>query len=189
VRVAGRPKLQIYHREPVSAAPATYDAQAFSSDFDAHSLPAMVLSARPSDYVPADYTLGRSIHLLGYRVDGANAHPGGSVRLVLYWEALRPLAANYQVFTHVYDGTLWGQHDGAPACAMQPTTLWEPGRTVRYEHLIPIDPAAPMGEIPLLVGMYSLPSGERLPVDHPDVESTGNAIPLTTVRVSQEREQ
>ncbi len=186
VQVAGRPKLNIYRREPAPAAPTTYDAEAFASGFDAYSSPAMVLSARPSNYTPTDYALGQSIRLVGYRVDGSHSHPGGSVRLVLYWKALRPLVDNYQVFTHLYDGALWGQHDGAPACAMQPTTLWEPGRIVRDEHVIPIDPVAPTGDIPLLVGMYSLHSGERLPVGRPGGELTQDVIPLTTVRVSQE---
>ena len=115
-----------------------------------------------------------------------DAHAYGFVSIVLYWRTRRPLLRNYQVFTHLQDGTLWGQHDGAPACAMRPTTLWEPGRIVRDEHRIPIDPEVPTGEMDLLVGMYDLHTGERLPVDHPSQSPIDDAIPLTTVQVSQE---
>ena len=103
--------------------------------------------------------------------------------MVLYWSALTPIERNYQVFTHLYDGELWGQHDGTPGCAMEPTTLWEPGRVVRDEHVIPIALSTPTGDIPLLVGMYSLDTERRLPVEGPDGEPLGGAIHLATVRI------
>jgi hypothetical protein len=106
---------------------------------------------------------------------------------VLYWKALLPIETNYQVFTHLYDGALWGQHDGTPACAMRPTTLWEPGRVVRDEHVIPVDPSTPVGDVPLLVGMYRLDTGERLSIHDANGEPIGDAIPLTMIRVEQTR--
>jgi hypothetical protein len=63
--------------------------------------------------------------------------------------------------------------------------LWEPGRIVRDEHVIPVDPSTPVGDVPLLVGMYSLDSGERLLVRDVNGASIGDAIPLTTVRVDR----
>jgi hypothetical protein len=121
--------------------------------------------------------------LLGYRLDAADARPGGSIDLVLYWEALQPIGTNYQVFNHLYDGTMWGQRDGTPGCALRPTVLWEPGQVVRDEYTIPIDPSTPAGEIPLLVGMYRLDNGERLPVQDADGATIGDAIPLAVVTV------
>ena len=186
VRVGGKPRIQVYHRAPVTTTAGTYDVHAFASEFDARTTPSHVLSQHPSGFTPTAYTLGQDVELVGYRLDAGQAHPGGSVTVVLYWRARRPLLKNYQVFTHLYDGTLWGQHDGAPACAMRPTTLWEPGRIVRDEHVIPVDPDAPVGGIGLFIGMYDLQSGERLPVDHPDRAAPDDAIPLTTVRVARE---
>jgi 4-amino-4-deoxy-L-arabinose transferase-like glycosyltransferase len=185
VEVSGGTRLRIYSQHPLTATPTAYQAQAFAPVLDARTSPEQVVHEPPSDYTPAGYTLGQRIHLLGYRVNTAQSYPGGSVHLVLYWKALQPIEANYQVFTHLYDGTLWGQHDGAPACAMRPTTQWEPGRIVRDEHVIPVDPSTPVGEVPLLVGMYRLDSYQRLTAWDADGEPVGDTIPLTTVPVDR----
>ena len=123
------------------------------------------------------------MRLLGYRLDTADARPGGSIHLTLYWEALWPIDVGYQVFNHLYDGTLWGQQDGTPGCALRPTVFWEPGQVVRDEYTVPVDPSAPGGDIPLLVGMYRLDNGDRLPVTGPDGVAVGDAIPLAVVAV------
>jgi len=190
VRVAGQPKLRIYHRGSTAAPPQTFDVEDYVTRFDARTTPASAIPPPPSDYVPAGYTLGDSVRLLGYRIDTTDAHPGGDVRLVIYWEALSPMETSYQVFNHLYDGTMWGQRDGTPGCGLRPTVLWEPGQIVRDEYIIPIAPATPPGDIPLLIGMYSLDDGERLPVRDPNgvpiqygSDSIGDAIPLTVVPV------
>ena len=216
VRVAGQPKLWIYHRGSTAAPPQIFDVEDHVTRFDAHTTPASAIPPPPSDYVPAGYTLGDSVpsewpflksdcvpsewpflksdcvRLLGYRIDTANAHPGGDVHLVIYWEALSPMETSYQVFNHLYDGTMWGQRDGTPGCGLRPTVLWEPGQIVRDEYTIPIAPATPPGDIPLLIGMYSLDDGERLPVRDPSdsiqyegrrSDSISDAIPLTVVPV------
>jgi len=202
VRVAGQPKLRIYHRGSTAASPQIFDVEDYVAHqyegkrrrfsftrsglvFDARTTPASVIPPPPSDYVPVGYTLGDSVRLLGYRIDTTDAHPGGDVHLVIYWEALSPIKTNYQVFNHLYDGTMWGQQDGTPGCGLRPTVLWEPGQVVRDEYTIPIAPAAPHDDIPLLAGMYSLDNGERLPVRDPSGApiSIGDAIPLTMVPV------
>lgn len=182
VRVADEPKLWIYRRGAPPSAPAVYRVEDYEAAFDARSVPASLVPRAP-EATPAGYTLGGMIRLLGYRLEPANARPGGSIRLVLYWEALQPIGASYQVFNHLYDGTMWGQQDGTPGCAIQPTLVWEPGRVVRDEYTIPIDPAAPAREIPLLVGMYSLEAGERLEVRDARGVPIGDAIPLAVVTV------
>jgi len=78
---------------------------------------------------------------------------------------------------------MWGQKDGAPGCALQPTVFWEPGQIVRDEYTIPIDPQTPPGAVPLLVGMYRLDTGERLPVRDPAGLPVGDAIPLAVVTI------
>jgi hypothetical protein len=187
VEVAGKARLRVYSRNHVTAPPITYHAEAFTSAFDAGTSPEDVVPSPPSGYAPAGYTLGQSVRLLGYRADTSESYPGGSIHLVLYWEALMPMGTNYQVFTHLYDGTLRGQHDGTPGCAMWPTSLWEPFRVVRDEHVIPVDPSTPVGDVPLLVGMYRLETGERLSIRDASGEPIGDAIPLTTVRVDRTR--
>ena len=193
IRVAGEPKLWIYHRDSppprrgdkrgVAPSPAVFHVEDYVSRFDARTTPAGALQLPPADYIPAGYTLGEEVRLLGYHLDTVDARPGGSVYLVLHWEALRPIEANYQVFNHLYDGTMWGQQDGTPGCALRPTVLWEPGQIVRDEYTIPIDSLTPAGDIPLLVGMYNLDTEERLPVRDPDGVSIGDTIPLAVVTV------
>ncbi len=59
----------------------------------------------------------------------------------------------------------------------------EKGQIVRDEYTVPIAPSTPPGDIPLLVGMYSLDTGERLPVCDPDGAPIGDTIPLAVVTV------
>jgi 4-amino-4-deoxy-L-arabinose transferase-like glycosyltransferase len=183
IQVAGEPKLWIYYQGPPVTPPQLFHVEDYASRFDARTTPASTMPPPLTDYTPAGHTLGESIRLLGYCLDATDARPGGSIGLVLYWEPLRPIETNYQVFNHLYDGTMWGQQDGTPGCALQPTVLWNPGQIVRDEYTIPIDPAAPAGDIPLLVGMYSLETEQRLPVRAPDDPSIGDAIPLAVVTV------
>ncbi len=183
VKVEGESKLWIYGRGAEVDAPAVFRVADYASRFDARTTPRRAVSPPPADYTPAGYTLGGAVRLLGYRLDATRAHPGGSVYLVLYWKALRPLETNYQVFNHLYDGQMWGQKDGAPGCALQPTVFWEPGQIVRDEYTIPIDPQTPPGAVPLLVGMYRLDTGERLPVRDPAGLPVGDAIPLAVVTI------
>jgi hypothetical protein len=126
-----------------------------------------------------DHVLGDRIRLIGYDLDEGDAGPGGRVRVTLYWRPLVPLTRNFQVFAHLYDGQMRGQDDGAPECAINPTTRWEPGQVIPDAHWIPIDPDASPGPIPLLVGMYDLLTGDRLVTPG----AADNAIHLTDVNI------
>jgi len=179
VRVGGEPRLWLYRPGPPQGEPAVYDVEDFEGRFDAGMTPEAVLPRPPADVTPVGAVLGDRVRLAGYRLDTTDARPGGSLRLTLYWEPLVPMRTGYQVFTHLYDGTMWGQHDSTPGCGLWPTTRWEPGRWVRDDHVLPIAEDAPAGEIPLLVGMYDLGTGTRLPVTGPG--GRGDSVVLTTV--------
>lgn len=183
IQVAGEPKLWIYHRGSTAVPPNVYHVEDYTSRFDARTTPVNVVPPLPSDYTPAGYTLGEAVRLLGYRLDTSDARPEGSIHLVLYWEALRPMESRYQVFNQLYDGAMWGQKDGAPGCALSPTIFWEPGQIVRDDYTIPIASSTPAGDIPLFVGMYSLDTKKRLQVCDPDGAPIGSTIPLTTVTI------
>jgi hypothetical protein len=124
--------------------------------------------------------LDGKVRLLGYDVNSLELEPGVTLTVTLYWEALAPFERNYQVFVHLYDGTMWAQDDGAPECDVNPTTRWEPGQVIRDPHLLQLPPELPAGDsIPLLAGMYELVTGDRL-----HEEGTGrDAIHLTTLEV------
>ncbi|MCA9971390.1 MAG: hypothetical protein KC425_14290, partial [Anaerolineales bacterium] len=175
VLVNGRTGLTLYGETAV-AAPFTVDGTAVAGWWR----PEDVAPPPAAPAYPLQATLGDgAVRLLGYDVDDARAEPGGQVTVVLVWEALKPLEQNYQVFTHLYDGTLWAQHDGAPECGIMPTTRWEPGQIIVDPHVIDLPAEMPRGEMPLLVGMYGLISGERLRVQ----ETGADVVPLAPVRV------
>ena len=109
--------------------------------------------------------LGEGILLLGHSLSEAHVRPGDRVALTLFWRALRPIGADYTVFTHLLGpkGVI-AQADGQPCGGAYPTSHWTEDQVVedRYEWLIPED--IPPGEYPIEVGMYLLDTGKRLPV-------------------------
>jgi hypothetical protein len=127
-------------------------------------MPAQVAPPLGHGDVPVGTVLGNKVKLLGYTLEPPNPQPGATLDVVLYWQALVPIDRNYQVFVHLYDGTMWAQHDGAPDCAIEPTSGWEAGEVVRDAHRLQLSPDIPSGRIPLLVGMYDLIGGMRLTV-------------------------
>lgn len=96
------------------------------------------------------------IELVGYDVHVENE----TLRLVLYWRALRVPDADYTVFVHALDaqGNLVAQVDRQPQ--PYPTSFWDAGEQVRDEYIF--DSPAKVRQI--RVGLYRLETGERLPV-------------------------
>jgi hypothetical protein len=85
------------------------------------------------------------------------------VEVCLPWTSLQPTAENYHVFVHVVDtqGTLIHQVDSEPKAGRYPTSVWWAGERI-------IDCLA-LGDLPdggwsLRVGLYALPSAQRLEV-------------------------
>ena len=183
----GQPVLEIYSRQPV-AAPVDYDLAELQGVFDSATQPDLSLWAL-EEAVPrvrVDALLGERARLLGFDAP-RQVVAGGALPLVLYWEPLVPFDRHYNVFAHleVEGERLWGQSDDTPACGRQPTTGWQPGRVVIDSHSLPVDPATPPGEYPLLAGLYDPMTGERLPAAGHDVNPYGNAAFLGMVDVSQ----
>ncbi|MBI2942410.1 MAG: glycosyltransferase family 39 protein [Chloroflexi bacterium] len=131
------------------------------------------------------YTLGESIHLVGFDIRDRSVAPGGKLRLTLYWQATSAVPRDYTVFTHLVDagGRLIAQQDSQPQRGSYPTTLWAPGETVRDEYELTLPADAPSGSATILVGMYLLESGERLPVQDEAGRPSGDAAPLARVEV------
>jgi hypothetical protein len=103
---------------------------------------------------PLQVRLGEQIELLGYELE-----PGPT--LALYWRAREPVGQNYTIFVHAVDrdGALLDQRDGPPLEGMYPTSDWWPGQIVVDRRQIVL----PAGTDRLLVGLYELASGKRLP--------------------------
>jgi 4-amino-4-deoxy-L-arabinose transferase-like glycosyltransferase len=126
---------------------------------------------------PMEATLGGGIHFLGYDLAGMGPiAPGSTLTLDLYWQAERKVEGSYTVFVHLVGeaynpatgGPLWGQDDSLPVEGGYPTTQWLAGVPVRDRHRLVVDPQAPPGWYQIEIGMYQLPSAERLVVQMAD---------------------
>ena len=124
---------------------------------------------------------GQAILLPTYDVQQDSAE---SLRLTLYWQALREMDVSYKVFVHLVDqrtGAIVVQDDAVPRRWTYPTTLWEPGEVVADTIVLSLDGVS-KGRYLLQVGLYDPANAERLPAYSPQGgQYPGNAVPLTVV--------
>ena len=175
VTVNGRPTMQIYSRFPVAAV-----EQVGAEDYVWWLDETAVKPPQFQPENPLNITLGNDeVQLLGYDIDSAAAYPGGEIQLTLYWESLKPIAKNYQVFTHIVRNGLIAQHDFAPECGVNPTSRWEPQQIIKDTHIISIPPNTTPGSSIINIGMYELTSLDRMEIKgFPD-----NTITLTEITI------
>ena len=129
-------------------------------------------------------TLGNAIALRGYSVAAGAIESGDVLQLTLFWEARQTPPERYKVFVQLLDGAnhIVGQLDSEPGGNLLPTDTWQPGQAVIDRYGILVRPGTPPGEHRLIVGMYSLSSGARLPVQE-EGEPRGNHVALGGVTV------
>ena len=131
--------------------------------------------------------LGDGILFLGYDLSATEVIPGGSLRLVLYWQALARMDTSYTVFTHLIDeeGEIWGQKDNVPGEWTLPTTSWVEGEYITDRYEIPVKEDAPPGRYWIEIGMYNASTGARLPVYDEEGKALGDRLLLegTSIRV------
>ncbi|MFQ5811978.1 MAG: glycosyltransferase family 39 protein [Anaerolineae bacterium] len=111
--------------------------------------------------------------LIGYGLAAQEIEAGETLRLTLYWQALAEMEKRYTVFVHLLDSDnrIVAQMDSEPLGGTHPTTEWQFGEIVRDNYGLLITPDTPPGEYLLEVGMYYLPTLERLPV----LDASGSA--------------
>jgi hypothetical protein len=148
---------------------------------DALSLAALNINARPRAH-----NFGNLITLTHYEIDRRVLKPGATLHLTLYWQALRPIPANYAVFTHVRgEGeTLWAGQDAWPQNGNAPTALWQLGQTIADTYDLTLKPDTPPGQYPIEIGLYHSETLERLQVITADGRiSDADFIFLSKIRV------
>jgi hypothetical protein len=110
-----------------------------------------------------------------------------TLRLTLYWRVDARLPADYTTFVHVRDATgqvtgqaeaIVAQMDRPPADGAYPTSLWDPGEVIRDTVLVPVPPRIPAGDYEIIVGLYNLATGQRLPVLNSQRQPAGDYIRL-----------
>ena len=131
--------------------------------------------------------LGEEIRLLGYDLSpdpGDGLAAGEALSLTLYWQPLKKVGKDYTVFVHLVDGEgrIRGQGDGPPLEGSYPTSYWRPGEVVRDAHTVTVDAEAGPGDYRLLVGLYTLDDGLRLPVSSGPKEGPDSVL-LTSLTV------
>jgi hypothetical protein len=118
--------------------------------------------------------------LLGYNLSKDEVEPGGTLRVVLYWEVLEKTETNYVLFAQLFGrhAATVGQRDTYTGLGHYPTSFWKAGQVIADEVLIPVasDALGPT-KLRLDVGLYRRGDGERLPV----VDAAGDPVGAATV--------
>lgn len=187
VTVAGRPRIAVWERAdlraaagldpagaderwPVEEAQAAFDAEASGSRYDP-DLPYDDPLRYVDDRLEARFD--GKLRLEGWRIDAEEVGPGERLTVHLYWRTLAPLDKDYQVFLHAErEGEISvGQADGPPRATEEGVcgdelalSRLEPDKRFVDRRILEIDPEAPPGRYPLLVGLYDYETLERLPL-------------------------
>jgi hypothetical protein len=138
---------------------------------------------------PMQYTVAANLDykalLIGYGLGAQEIEAGETLRLTLYWQALAEMDRRYTVFVHLLDADnrIVAQMDSEPLGGTHPTTEWQFGEIVRDNYGLLIAPDAPPGEYLLEVGMYYLPTLERLPVLDASGSVEGDRVVLGKIAV------
>lgn len=127
-------------------------------------------------------TFGDAISLVGYDVVDRVA-PGTPLRVALYWYVLEPVLIDYKVFVHLADpsGDIAAQDDSVPVEWTYPTSEWQPGQTIRDEHVLAIEPSTPRGDYVLSVGLYDPETTIRPTVR----DAAGELLPQREIMLQQ----
>jgi len=122
------------------------------------------LPAEPA--VALDARFGEAIRLRGYALGEGPFAPGDVVPVTLFWEAEAEVPERYKVFLHLLDegGNLVAQTDSEPQGNLVPTDTWTPAQVLADRHGVLLPPDLAAGDYTLIVGLYHLVGGERLPV-------------------------
>jgi mannosyltransferase len=144
-----------------------------------------VASLPEAPAVALDVRFGEAIRLRGCALPEERPAPGDILPVTLFWEAQSSVTERYKVTVQLLDdaGQLVAQHDGEPGGGLIPTTAWDVGRAWPDRHGVPLPSDLPPGRYTLIVGLYHLATGERLPVTRGG-ESLGDHFPLGGVRVA-----
>ena len=124
--------------------------------------------------------------LVGYTMEPRAVAPGGAVTVRLYWQALDPPEANYNVFLHVRQGwdlTIAG-NDGFPNAYPPETRTWEPGEVYVDERVLTIGENAPPGLYEVEAGLFSDEDGRRLYIVAADGHIIDDWLPLSPLPVT-----
>lgn len=141
--------------------------------------------ATPPTY-PLRVELNRKIELAGYDLEQTDLVKDHRLEVALHWRALESPSHDYTVFTQLIgpDNLVWAQQDNQPQGGSYPTRQWTPAEKVVDRYVLQLKEGAPAGQYRLLVGMYDLNTGQRLPAINAEGQRLPNdAIELATLTI------
>jgi len=88
------------------------------------------------------------LELLGYDLSTAEVRAGETVRVILFWRALRSIESDYRLHLQVQDndGNTWAEAEFPLANEEYPTNHWNEGEVIKGQYDLAIDAATPTGE-------------------------------------------
>jgi hypothetical protein len=106
------------------------------------------------------------IRLDGYELVGTRIKHGDPIALILYWRTLKKVDKDYTVFAHLVDanGQMVAGYDSQPRQGSAPTSSWSVNALLPDGIIIPIGADVPSGDYKLKVGLYYLPTLQRLAI-------------------------
>lgn len=142
-----------------------------------------VLDDRPEPQEPSEAVFNDSIRLIGTDISPREGRPNGRMEVTYYFECLRELDRNAEIFTHIealHGGTRWVS-DHHPARSRFPTSQWRRGDIIQDQFTITV----PNDAVP---GMYRIRMGFFVGRDRfnvtPSSEDTGrNRVEAIRFRV------
>ncbi len=109
--------------------------------------------------IPVTATFGNDITLLGYDIL-ADGQSGGTIPLLLYWQAEQTQTEDFTPFVHLEDE--WGYRWGQTETFAYPGTQWQRGDRIVQKVDVAVPAGTPPGSYRLRVGLFSGSSGEQM---------------------------
>lgn len=140
---------------------------------------------RQEGFQPPLYALGSGIALESAQAP-TQVRAGGSFTVTLGRRSVATVDRDYTVFVHAVSptGVTVAQADGEPQQGALPTSFWERGELVPDTAVVNVPAGLPAGEYRLILGMYELATGQRLPVKDASGQPSGDSILLGSIVIN-----
>jgi hypothetical protein len=143
----------VYITRPIHGLPERYSLSALGPLIRVRDAP---VTAIPTAQHPLTIDLTDSLRLLGYDAAVMSPHRQTTVRLILHWQVVAPVGADYKVSARLLDGeeNQIAQLDDVPVHNTYPTSRWKAGETIADVYDLTVPPDTPTGQYRLLVILY-----------------------------------
>ncbi|MBN1978665.1 MAG: hypothetical protein JW918_14805 [Anaerolineae bacterium] len=132
----------------------------------------------------ANAVFADDLSLLGFDLLQTTWHPGETIQLTLYWQALEMSASDAKVFVHLYDaqGELGPQSDGWAYHGTRPPYSWAVGEIITDSRPLTLPMDILPGTYSVEVGLYQ-PNAGRLPAYVGAIRQHEDRVQLAMIEV------